>query len=78
MVGTAAMGDVTMVLQPGAPAPILLPTCQTPAPRSARHMLLINATSFPFQVTGKNVLALALLQKLGGLREGARYQNPLG
>lgn len=29
MVGTAAMGDVTMVLQPGAAAPILLPTCQT-------------------------------------------------
>lgn len=32
---TASMGDATAVPQPGAPAPVLLPTCQTP--RSPRR-----------------------------------------
>lgn len=78
MAGTAATGDVTVALQPGAPAPILLPTCQTPSSPQHQGWGIIRATSFPFQVTGKNVLALALLEKLGGLGEGERYQNLLG
>lgn len=76
--GTAAKGDVTMALQPGAPAPILLPTCQTPSSPQHQGWGIIKATSFPFQVTGKNEPILALLEKLEGLGDRDRYQQLLG
>lgn len=70
-------GDVTVVPQPGTPAPTLLPD-RPLAPHSPRDGLLINATCFTFPATGKNALVLILLEKWEGLGDGVSYQNPLG
>lgn len=41
-------------------------------------MLLINATSFPFQVTGKHVLALALPTEVGRTEGEGKVPESLG